>query len=40
ESILMSLPPMVSWQYNYTPESGSPEAELYEKYLPAQDWLN
>lgn len=39
ESILMSLPPHVSWHYNYQPEKGSPEAELTDKYLPAQDWL-
>lgn len=39
ESILMSLPPHVSWHYNYQPEADSPEAELTEKYLPARDWL-
>jgi coproporphyrinogen III oxidase len=39
ESILMSMPPLVRWQYNWQPEPGSPEAELYEKYLPARDWL-
>lgn len=39
ESILMSLPPHVSWHYNYQPESGSAEAELTEKFLPAKDWL-
>jgi len=38
ESILMSLPPLVSWQYDYQPEPGSPEAELYEKYLLPRDW--
>jgi coproporphyrinogen III oxidase len=38
ESILMSLPPLVKWQYNWQPEPNSPEAELYEKYLIAQDW--
>jgi coproporphyrinogen III oxidase len=38
ESILMSLPPAVSWRYNYQPESGSAEAELYE-YLKPRDWL-
>jgi len=38
ESILMSLPPSVSWRYNYRPESGSAEAELYE-YLKPRDWL-
>jgi len=39
ESILMSLPPQVSWQYNYQPEPGSPEAELTSRFLPARDWL-
>ena len=38
ESILMSLPPVVSWRYNYQPESGSAEAELYD-YLKPRDWL-
>ena len=40
ESILMSLPPVVHWQYNWQPESGSPEAELYETYLKPQNWLD
>lgn len=39
ESILMSLPPLVSWRYDWQPEAGSAEAELTEKFLPAQDWL-
>ncbi|MFQ5471178.1 MAG: oxygen-dependent coproporphyrinogen oxidase [Gammaproteobacteria bacterium] len=39
ESILMSLPPLVKWRYNWKPEPGSPEAELYEKYLKPTDWL-
>mgnify|MGYP005749527833 CR=1 FL=1 len=39
ESILMSLPPLVSWRYDWQPEPGSAEAELYEKFLPARDWL-
>lgn len=39
ESILMSLPPEVNWRYNWQPESGAAEAELQEKFLPAQDWL-
>ncbi len=39
ESILMSLPPLVRWEYNWSPEPGSAEAELYEKYLPARDWI-
>ncbi len=39
ESILMSLPPEVSWRYDWRPEPGSPEAELYEHYLRPRDWL-
>jgi len=39
ESILMSLPPLVKWRYNWQPESGSAEAQLYERYLKPQDWL-
>ena len=39
ESILMSLPPLVRWEYDWHPEAGSPEAELYEKFLPHRDWL-
>ena len=39
ESILMSLPPLVTWQYAYTPETGTPEAELYATYLKPRDWL-
>ncbi|MCC7279689.1 MAG: oxygen-dependent coproporphyrinogen oxidase [Chromatiaceae bacterium] len=39
ESILMSLPPEVSWRYNWQPEPGSPEAMLYERFLVARDWL-
>jgi coproporphyrinogen III oxidase len=40
ESILMSLPPLVKWRYNWHPEAGTPEAELYETYLKPQDWLD
>lgn len=39
ESILMSLPPLVSWRYNWQPEPGSPEAHLTEEFLQARDWL-
>lgn len=39
ESILMSLPPVVNWRYNYQPEAGSTEAELTDYYLKARDWL-
>lgn len=38
ESILMSLPPVVRWRYDWHPAAGSPEAELYDKYLVARDW--
>jgi len=39
ESILMSLPPQVRWAYNWQPEPGSPEAQLYADYLKPRDWL-
>ena len=39
ESILMSLPPLVKWRYNWQPEAGSEEAELYEVYLKPREWL-
>jgi len=39
ESILMSLPPLVKWQYNWQPEEGSPEAELYDTFLKPRNWL-
>jgi coproporphyrinogen III oxidase len=39
ESILMSLPPVVNWQYNYQPETGSAEAQLTDYYLKPRDWL-
>ena len=39
ESILMSLPPKVRWNYNHQLKMGSPEAEL-SKFLVAQDWAN
>ncbi len=38
ESILMSLPPVVNWVYNWQPAPGSKEAELYEIYLKPRDW--
>jgi coproporphyrinogen III oxidase len=40
ESILMSLPPLVRWEYAYQPEPNTPEAELYEVFLKPQDWAN
>jgi coproporphyrinogen III oxidase len=39
ESILMSLPPVVNWRYNWQPEAGTPEAALYTDFLVAKDWL-
>ncbi|HKK04386.1 MAG TPA: oxygen-dependent coproporphyrinogen oxidase [Gammaproteobacteria bacterium] len=39
ESILMSLPPLVKWRYNWSPEPGTPEARLYDYYLKPRDWL-
>ena len=39
ESILMSMPPLVRWQYNWQPEPGTPEAALYDEFLPPRDWL-
>ena len=38
ESILMSLPPLVRWRYNWRPEPGTPEARLYEEFLRSRDW--
>jgi coproporphyrinogen III oxidase len=38
ESILMSLPPLVRWRYNWRPEPGTPEARLYEDFLRPRDW--
>jgi coproporphyrinogen III oxidase len=39
ESILMSLPPVVKWRYDWHPEPGSPEEMLYTNFLPPRDWL-
>lgn len=39
ESILMSLPPRVRWEYNWEPEPGSAEERLYTDYLHPRDWL-
>jgi len=39
EAILMSMPPLVRWQYDYHPEPGSEEHELTEYYLQSRDWL-
>ncbi|MFM1891395.1 MAG: coproporphyrinogen oxidase [Pseudomonadota bacterium] len=40
ESILMSLPPLVRWRYDWQPQPGTPEARLYEVFLQPRDWIN
>jgi coproporphyrinogen III oxidase len=40
ESILLSMPPIVKWRYDWKPEAGSPEAKLYIDFLIEKDWLN
>jgi coproporphyrinogen III oxidase len=40
ESILMSLPPLVRWDYNRQPDPGSPEARLHEVFLKPRDWAS
>jgi coproporphyrinogen III oxidase len=39
ESILMSLPPIVKWRYDWHPEPGSAEEKLYTDFLPPRDWV-
>jgi coproporphyrinogen III oxidase len=39
ESILMSLPPLVRWEYDYQAEAGSEEARLTEHFLQGRNWL-
>ena len=39
ESILMTLPPLVRWEYNYHPESNSDEEKLYNQFLIAKEWV-
>jgi coproporphyrinogen III oxidase len=39
ESILMSLPPVVRWRYDWRPEPGTPEARLYTDFLRPREWL-
>ena len=38
ESILMSMPPVVKWRYDWKPEPGTPEAKLYSDFLKPRDW--
>ena len=40
EAILMSLPPIVKWRYDWKPAPGTPEARLYTDFLVAKDWLD
>jgi coproporphyrinogen III oxidase len=40
ESILMSLPPVVKWRYDWKPEPGSAEDRLYREFLKPRDWLD
>ena len=40
ESILMSLPPVVKWRYDWQPEAGTPEARLYSDFLRPRDWAD
>ena len=40
ESILMSLPPNVKWRYDWRPAPGTPEAQLYERFLVPRDWVD
>ena len=40
ESILMSMPPIVKWRYDWKPEAGTPEARLYRDFLHPRDWAN
>lgn len=39
ESILLSMPPVVKWRYDWRPETGSPEARLYTDFITGRDWL-
>ena len=39
ESILLSMPPLVSWAYQQTPQPGTPEAALYSQFLVRKDWV-
>lgn len=40
ESVLASMPPRAIWKYNWKPEPGSPESDLYDNYLRPRDWLS
>ena len=40
ESVLASMPPLVTWRYDWQPEPGTPEARLYTDFLRPRDWAN
>ena len=40
ESILMSMPPVVRWGYDWKPAANSPEARLYTDFLKPRDWIH
>ena len=40
EAILMSMPPLAKWRYDWQPEAGSAEARLYSDFLRPRDWAN
>ena len=40
ESILMSMPPVVTWRYDWRPEPGTPEARLYSEFLRPREWAS
>ncbi len=39
ESILLSMPPLASWSYQHVPQAGTPEADLYTRFLVRRDWV-
>ncbi|MEO7402719.1 MAG: oxygen-dependent coproporphyrinogen oxidase [Burkholderiales bacterium] len=39
ESILLSMPPIVRWRYDWHPQAGSPEARLYDEFLKPREWV-
>ena len=39
ESILLSMPPVANWRYDWQPEPGTPEAKLYTDFLKPRDWV-
>jgi coproporphyrinogen III oxidase len=39
ESIMMSMPPVAKWRYDWHPDAGSPEAQLYRDFLVVRDWI-